>query len=58
MRQEIGQVQAAVLELLDGQKELLAGQKEIMHKVDLLAEMYGRHELDIKALKKAAGLKY
>jgi len=58
MRMEMSQIQAAIFELLDGQKELAAGQVEIMRRVDMLAEMYGRHELDIRELKRAIVLKY
>ncbi|MCL6634846.1 MAG: hypothetical protein K6T29_03630 [Peptococcaceae bacterium] len=57
-RQDIRQLQVAALELLEGQKELTKGQEEITRKVDMLAEMFGRHDVDIRLLKKTVGIRY
>lgn len=44
MRSEMRSMQVAIFEFLDGQKRLEA-------KLDALAELFGRHEVEMKAIK-------
>lgn len=54
---EMGHMQAALFELLDGQKELIAKQHAVLVQVDIINGLYGKHEVSIQHIKEFIGLK-
>ncbi|MCL6559860.1 MAG: hypothetical protein K6U74_13910 [Firmicutes bacterium] len=57
MGREMGHMQAALFELLDGQKELIEKQHAILVQVDIINGLYGKHEVSIRHIKEFIGLK-